>query len=140
MPNNLFIGKSFELLVAQKLTEKGVLVSIPLIDTGADLLACNEKFAKITAIQVKRKEREQNIFFTGNEINKYKGRNLYIAYYLKDSSWFMPFDDVFIKKATFPSRRDNAGFITIGDKKTHDELLQYKDDAGFDKLVLHILR
>lgn len=139
MPSNQFIGKSYELLVAKNLTEKGIIVSMPLIDNGADLIATNQDFTKVVPIQVKKKEHERNIFFKGKEIEQYKNRNIYIAYFLRDSSWYIPFDDGFLQMATITNRRDQAGYISISDNANNEELLQYKDENGFNKLVSIIM-
>ncbi|MBQ4889391.1 hypothetical protein J8L86_05995 [Shewanella sp. MMG014] len=133
MSNSLFIGASQELDLASKLTSEGIIVSTPLVDIGVDLIASNKDFSNSIPIQVKYKSVERNIFFTGKEIDSYNSKNVYIAYYLAQESWFMPFSK-FLELAERPEgRKDRAGYIKVKDKST--ELAQYKGKQGFTLMI-----
>ncbi len=135
MSENLFIGTKHELLIASRLIESGIMVSKPLVDIGVDFIASNKNFTKNVPIQVKYKESERNIFFTGSEIESYKSKNVYIAYLLKDSEWFMPFS-TFIDLACFPNRKDQAAYIKLNNTST--DLSPYLGDEGFKNMVSFI--
>ncbi|MDY0211738.1 MAG: hypothetical protein RBR06_01885 [Desulfuromonadaceae bacterium] len=133
MSENLLIGVKHELEVASELTGAGLVVSLPLVDIGVDLLASRKDFSKTVPVQVKYKEKEQNIFFTGKEIAAYSAKNVYIAYILADSKWYMPFS-VFLDHAEQPaSRKDQAGYIVLARKSA--ELAEYSGEKGFARMV-----
>lgn len=124
MSSNLFIGSSYELKLASLLSLEGIVIATPLVDIGVDLIATCSKFKKFTPIQVKKKSTEKNIFFSGKEVKKYCEKNIYIAYYLKDSSWFMPFE-TFLDNAPTTTRKDQARILEID--KANNELSAYKN-------------
>jgi|GEM_PF-3638941 hypothetical protein len=133
MSDNLFTGAKYELLLASRLTEKGIIVSAPLIDIGVDLIASNRNFSNSLPIQVKFKSTEKNIFFTGKEIDSYSPKNVYIAYFLGDSEWYMPFKTFLDLAERPPHRKDRAGYIKIKDKK--EQIETYHNERGFAAMV-----
>lgn len=136
MSNNLFIGASQELALASNLTREGIVVSTPLVDIGVDLIASNPNFTASFPIQVKYKRAERNIFFTGKEIDSYSAKNVYIAYYLAQNSWFMPFEK-FLELAERPvDRKDHGGYIKVKEKS--EQLEQYQNNEGFKLMVAAI--
>lgn len=136
MSSNLFLGSSYELKLASMLSLEGIVIATPLVDVGVDLIATCPKFNKFTPIQVKKKSFENNIFFNGKEVEKYSGKNIYIAYYLEGTSWFMPFD-TFLDNAPKTKRKDQARILEIG--KANKYFSEYKDEAGFKKMIQYIL-
>lgn len=136
MSNNHFIGTSQELLVASMLTKEGLVVSLPLVDVGVDLLVSSKDFKNNAAIQVKFKSKEKNIFFTGKEVESYKSKNVYIAYFLNEEMWFMSFNDFLSLSEGGEHRKDNARYIVVKDKE--NELEAYKGNKGFMSLVSKI--
>jgi len=130
---NTFIGTSYELLLASQLTKEGVIVSMPIVDIGVDLIATNRSFSKCVPIQVKYKSQEPNIFLKKKEALSLSETESYLAYYLKDAAYFLPYE-IFAKLAIKAShRKDEPTFITVNDNTT--ELAAYKDALGFKKLI-----
>jgi hypothetical protein len=133
---NTFIGTSYELHLASQLTMEGVIVSMPLVDIGVDLIATNQNFSKCTPIQVKFKSQEKNIFLNKKEAASISEKRAYLAYYLKGAAYYLPYE-IFNKLSLKASRRkDEPTFITVHDNTA--ELSEFKDGLGFKKLIEQI--
>lgn len=136
MSMNTFIGTSYELHLASQLTKEGVIVSMPMVDIGVDLIVTDQNFSKCLPIQVKSKSQEKNIFLNKKEALSLSEKKPYLVYYLKDESYFLPYE-IFAKLAIKAShRKDEPTFIKVNDNTA--ELAAYKDALGLKKLIEEI--
>jgi predicted AAA+ superfamily ATPase len=131
--NTTRIGASYEYWLASELLKRGLWVSIPLVDTGVDLLVHNDDYSQTVAIQVKYKKDEKNIFLRGRESDSYEKKNVILAYFLKDAKYYIPMKEFLRLAVRNENRKDKAVCITVKDHRV--ELSKFEGDSGLDKLV-----
>jgi len=125
------VGRAKELEIAGLLIRNGIYVFLPLVDSGADLLAANREASIVVPVQVKYRADALNLDLNKKrDFARFEKANTVVAFVIgvtEQRSWFIPFRD-WITKAVDNNRQDDLVFVRIGENE--EWLSKYEGDAG----------
>jgi len=125
------IGKAKELEVATALTRYGLVVYMPLVDIGADLVVSDTSMKKLIPIQVKFQARSPGLVLDRSYVSRFKTTNLVVAFLIGEGStkgmWIIPIA-AFRRRMKDPRRRDGKVYITVSEERAW--LRQFEGDRG----------
>lgn len=125
------IGKAKELEVASVLTRHGLVVYVPLVDIGADLVVSNTSMKKLIPIQVKFQARSPGLVLDRSYVSRFETTDLVVAFLIGEGStngtWFIPIA-AFRDRMKDPGRRDDKVYITVNEERAW--LQQFEGDRG----------
>ena len=129
------IGKAKELEIARQLTEEGLLVFLPLVDEGVDLVVTDLKMRRFLPIQVKFRETRSGLGVYKKDVRRLRQADLILAFIVasgpNQGTWYIPLKD-FMEKKIDPKRKDEYIYIQID--KRREWLKEYKEEKGIKLL------
>jgi hypothetical protein len=137
------IGRAKELEVAGMLIRNGIYVFLPLVDTGADLLATNRDASRCIPIQVKYAAKSSSLGLTKADTRRFKKPNTILAFLVgkvgkvdKQRAWFLPFRE-WEKRSKDTNNRVERIYMPINENA--DWLTKFQDDAGIRRVFSELL-
>ena len=125
------VGRAKELEVAGRLIRNGIYVFLPLVDSGADLLAANRDASNVVPVQVKYRSEAANLnLHKKKDLPRFEKSNTVVAFVIgitKQRFWFISFRD-WHSKAVDNHRRDDLVFVPI--RENEKWLSKFEGDAG----------
>ena len=111
------IGKAKELEVASAFAKHGLLVYVPLLDVGADLVVGNATLKRLIPVQVKYRANDPGLALERKFVEAFAGTDLFIAFLIGEKSWFIPIAR-FRERMKDRSRRDGKVYITVSEERS----------------------
>jgi hypothetical protein len=129
--DTILIGRAKELEIAGLLIKNGIYVFLPLVDSGADLLASNRDASIVIPVQVKYRGHALNLDLNRKkDFARFETANTVVAFVIgvtEQRIWFIPFKD-WCSKAVDNNRQDGLVFVRIAENEKC--LSKYQGDAG----------
>jgi hypothetical protein len=134
--HTLLVGKAKELEVASQFTRHGLVVYVPLVNLGADLVIADPGMQRPIPVQIKFRAKSSAIDLNRTFVETFQNTDLVLAFIIGGSSntgsWYILLKEFIKKKKDPPERRDDRLYITVA--KTWQWLKTFEGDSGIQYL------